>query len=119
VLFLLMTLGPAIALLPAAERARGWIADALAIFGRVPMFYYLLHIPLIHALSLVVWYLRDGQAGDERFATAPFVVLPADQHWSLSLLYLVFAIAVAILYVACRWFAGVKARRQDAWLRYI
>jgi uncharacterized membrane protein len=119
VLFLLMTLGPAIAVLPLAERARGWFSDALAIFGRVPMFYYLLHIPLIHALSLVVWYLRSGRAGDERFATAPFVSLPPDDRWGLALLYLVFAIAVAILYPACRWFAGVKARRQDAWLRYL
>jgi len=36
-------------------------------FGRVPLFYYLLHIPLIHAMALVVWYLRDGAFGAERF----------------------------------------------------
>ena len=45
----------------------------LATFGRVPMFYYVLHIPLIHALALVVWILRDGTAHMEWFATAPFV----------------------------------------------
>ena len=59
-LFLLMTLGPAIALLPVAERMRGWLAEVLVTFGRVPMFYYLLHIPLIHATALLVWFLRDG-----------------------------------------------------------
>ena len=48
-LFLLMMLGPAIALIPWAETARGWFVDALATFGRVPMFYYLPHIPIIHA----------------------------------------------------------------------
>src|SRR5207249_2410315 len=58
--FLLMTLGPMIALLPFVERGRGWLADALATFGRVPLFYYLLHIPLIHVTSLAVWYLREG-----------------------------------------------------------
>jgi uncharacterized membrane protein len=47
-LFLTMTLGPTIALLPLLERARGAVARWLTIFGRVPLFYYLLHIPLIH-----------------------------------------------------------------------
>ena len=117
--FLLMTLGPMIALLPSAERARGPIAGMFETFGRVPMFYYLLHIPLIHVTSLVAWYLRDGSVHAERFATAPFVNMPPEQQWGLGLLYLVFAIDVAILYVACRWFAAVKARRRDAWLRYL
>jgi len=119
VLFLLMTLGPAIAILPFAERARGRVAEALRTFGRVPMFYYLLHIPLIHALSLVVWIVRDGRAGQERFASAPFVQMPGGERWSLPLLYLVFAIALPILYAACRWFAEIKARRQWGWLRYV
>ena len=118
-LFLLMTLGPTIALLPVAERMRGWLADALATFGRVPMFYYLLHIPLIHATALLVWFLRDGAVGAERFATAPYVSIPPGERWGLPLLYLVFAIVVAMLYLACRWFAGVKARRRDGWLRYV
>jgi uncharacterized membrane protein len=118
-LFLLMTLGPAIALLPAAERARGWMADALATFGRVPLFYYLLHIPLIHLSALAVWFLRDGAAGGERFATAPFVSIPPGQRWGLALLYLVVALDVAVLYVACRWFARVKARERAGWLEYL
>ena len=119
VLFLLMTLGPTIALLPVAERARGWLAEVLGTFGRVPMFYYLLHIPLIHAIALVVWFLRDGAVGAERFATAPYVSIPPAERWGLPLLYLVFGVAVAVLYVCCRWFAGVKARREDRWLRYL
>jgi uncharacterized membrane protein len=118
-LFLLMTLGPTIALLPVAERARGWLAGMLGIFGRVPMFYYLLHIPLIHATALLVWLVRDGSANDSRFATAPYVSIPAAERWGLPLLYLVFTIVIVVLYVACRWFAGVKARRQGGWLRYV
>jgi hypothetical protein len=82
------------------------------------MFYYLLHIPLIHATALAVWMLRDGRAGDDRFTTAPFVSIPPDERWSLWLLYLVFAIVVALLYPACRWYAGVRARGSQPWLRY-
>jgi uncharacterized membrane protein len=120
-LFLLMTLGPAIALLPAAERARGRIADALVVFGRVPFFYYLLHIPLIHLTSLIVWFLRDGgfDLVDPRFATAPYVSVPPETRWSLGLLYVVVAVNVALLYLACRWYAGVKARSRSRWLQYL
>jgi uncharacterized membrane protein len=118
-LFLLMTLGPTIALLPFAERAHGWVADALATFGRVPLFYYLLHIPLIHVTALVVWYMRDGSIHAERFATAPFVSMPPGDRWSLPLLYLVWFVDVAMLYVACRRFADVKARARNGWLRYL
>jgi hypothetical protein len=112
------TLGPSIALLPLAERARRPIADALVTFGRVPLFYYVLHIPLIHAPALVVWYLRDGVVGAARFATAPYVSIPEPQQWGLPLLYLVFAVDVAILYGACRWFAVLKAERPRPWMRY-
>jgi uncharacterized membrane protein len=118
-LFLLMTLGPAIALLPAAERARGWLASVLETFGRVPMFYYLLHIPLIHATALMVWLLRDGTTHADWFTAAPFVSVPEGQRWGLGLLYLVWAIDLVVLYGACRWYAAVKSRRAGSWLRFI
>ena len=118
-LYLMMTLGPTIALIPLAARARGWLASAVTTFGRVPMFYYLLHIPLIHAVSLVAWYLRDGTAGAARFSSAPYVSIPPGARWSLGLLYLVFAVCVALLYVPCRWYAARKATRPAAWMRYI
>jgi uncharacterized membrane protein len=118
-LFLLMTLGPAIALVGVAEHARGWIAGVLTTFGRVPMFYYLLHIPLIHATALLVWVIRDGSAGAGRFATAPYVSIPPEDRWSLALLYLVFAVVVAALYPLCRWYAQVKSTSHAAWLKYI
>jgi uncharacterized membrane protein len=116
-LFLLMTLGPAIALLPLADRARGWLADLFITFGRVPMFYYLLHIPVIHLIALGVWWLRDGAMNNARFATAPYVSMPEPARWSLPLLYLVFVVSVAALYFPCRWYERVKPRGPE-WLRY-
>ncbi len=118
-LFLLMTLGPMIALMPFADRARGGFAQGLTTFGRVPMFYYLLHIPLIHAVSLLVWYLRDGAFHQDRFMTAPYVSMPPEQRWGLGLLYAVWAIVVAILYPLCRWYAQRKALQPRGWMRYI
>jgi uncharacterized membrane protein len=71
-LFLAMTLGPMIASIALAERARGMFADIMATFGRVPLFYYLLHIPLIHLSALVVNALRVGAAHQEWYQRAPF-----------------------------------------------
>ena len=118
-LFLLMTLGPGDRA-AAARRARARpVARALTTFGRVPLFFYLLHIPLIHALALIVWGIRDVGIDDGAFKSAPYVRIPDPQRWNLPLLYLVWAIAVAILYVACRWYASVKARSTSPWLRYL
>ena len=109
-LFLLMTLGPAILLMPFVEQARGSMARMMSLFGRVPMFYYLLHIPLIHAVALVVWKIRDGVTHEDWFATAPYVFVESGQQWPLWLLYLVFAACVALLYPACRWYERRKLR---------
>jgi uncharacterized membrane protein len=118
-LYLLMTLGPMIALLPLAEKARGTVANAINTIGRVPMFYYLAHIPVIHLSALIVNQLRTGSTHPEWYNPAPFAQVPEDMRWPLGLLYLVFAIDVAILYVACRWYARLKAERPGSWLRFI
>jgi uncharacterized membrane protein len=119
--FLLMTLGPTVALLPLADRARGMLGRGLAVVGRVPFFFYVVHIPLIHGLALGVSRVRQGSVDPWLFANHPMGNPPPPDGytWSLGLLYLVWAVAVAILYVMCRWFAGVKTRRTEWWLRYL
>jgi uncharacterized membrane protein len=120
-LFLLMTLGPTIALIPLLERARGAVARFVTEVGRVPFFYYMLHIPLIHALAVLVSRIRLGTVSPWLFTNHPMGNPPPPDGyvWSLPLLYLVWAVAIALLYVACRWFADLKARRKDWWLKYL
>jgi uncharacterized membrane protein len=119
--FLLMTLGPVIALVPLLENARGWLARQISMFGRVPFFFYVLHIPLIHAVALVVSKVRLGFVSPWLFANHPMGnPEPPDGYvWSLPLLYLVWGIAIVLLYFACRWFAKYKATRSDPWLKYV
>lgn len=119
--FLLMTLGPMIAVIPFLENARGRVADGLAMFGRVPFFFYLLHIPLIHALALVVSKIRLGEVSPWLFANHPMgnPEAPEGYRWSLVLLYALWVLAIVVLYFACRWFAQLKARRADRWLSYL
>ncbi|MEP6732768.1 MAG: heparan-alpha-glucosaminide N-acetyltransferase domain-containing protein [bacterium] len=120
-LYLMMTLGPAIALLPFAERAHGRLASWLATFGRVPMFFYLIHIPLIHSLAILVSLIRTGSVTPWLFGNHPWAPppQPPGYMWSFGLLYLVFVIAIVLLYFPCRWYADVKARHKDSWLRFV
>lgn len=119
--FLLMTLGPTLALIPLLETARGTLARWLTVFGRVPFFFYVLHIPLIHLLAVVVSQVRLGSISPWLFANHPMGNPPPPEGytWSLGLLYTIWLLAVALLYFPCRWFADLKARRKDPWLSYL
>jgi uncharacterized membrane protein len=111
-LFLLMTLGPLIALLPLLEGVRGGIGRVLEVFGRVPLFYYVLHVPLIHLAAILVSVIRTGAVTPWLFGNHPMEPpnLPDGYQWSLPLLYLVTGLCVAILYAPCRWWAGRRSR---------
>jgi uncharacterized membrane protein len=120
-LFLLMTLGPALLFLWAVDaKTPRWLRPALTI-GKVPMFYYLLHIPLIHLIAIAVCYARYGQVHwmfeSPTIGQFPFTP-PPGWGFSLPIIYLVWACVVLMLYPLCRWFAGLKQRRNDAWLSY-
>ena len=115
-LYVLMTLGPAIAALPALERLRGPAARVLAIYGRVPLFYYVLHIYVIHALAIGAAYLAHRDVGT--LFTVAFA-FPKDYGFGLPVVYAVWLVIVSSLYLPCRWFAGVKQRRHDPWLSFL
>ena len=120
--FLLMTLGPSIALIPLLERLRGAVASVLSTFGRTPFFYYVLHIPMIHLIAIVLSYVRYGYAVPWLFLNHPLMVSePPPQGWgySLGVVYLITAFVAFVLYWPCRWFAALKQRRTEAWLSYI
>jgi uncharacterized membrane protein len=120
-LYLLMTLGPALLFLWAVDAGTPrWLQPALTI-GKVPMFYYLLHIPLIHLIAIVVcyaryrhiyWMFESPTMGE--FPVTP----PPGWGYSLPIIYLVWAVVVLTLYPLCRWFAGLKQRSSDAWMSY-
>jgi uncharacterized membrane protein len=120
-LYLLMTLGPAMLFLWAVDKdTPRFLRPALTI-GKVPMFYYLLHIPLIHLIAIIVCYARYGQVHwmFESPTLGEFPVTPPPGWgYSLPIVYLIWIFVVATLYPLCRWFAELKQRRGDAWLSY-
>jgi uncharacterized membrane protein len=117
--FLLMTIGPSFLLLAGLDREsvpRG--LKALWIFGRVPMFFYILHLYLIHCLAILVAALR-GQSVGWLLHGAIFGDTPAGYGYNLPFVYLAWMTVVVLLYFPCRWFAEVKKRRQEWWLSYL
>lgn len=119
-LYLLMTLGPAILLMAFTEKITGVLGKAIVVIGRVPFFYYLLHILVIHLSALLAQLIMFGEVSASFYATAPYSGVPEEYRWSLGTLYIVFAIDVAILYFLCKWYASYKAGRpENSWLRYL
>lgn len=121
-LYLLMTLGPAMLVLWRVDgRTPRPLRPALVI-GKVPLFYYMLHFALIHLLAVAVCYLRYGSAHwmfeSPDIAHYPFTAPPA-WGYSLPTVYLLWAVVVVVMYPLCRWFAGLKQRRTEAWLSYL
>jgi uncharacterized membrane protein len=121
-LFLAMTLGPTILFLPLAERLRGRrIWNWLTTFGRVPMFYYLLHIPVIHIAAMIVSKVREGSINPWLYGNHPYAPpeVPPGYRWGLDLLYFVWAICVVLLYFPSAWYAKLRATKKHPWLSYI
>jgi uncharacterized membrane protein len=107
-LYLMMTLGPALMLLGAFEHARGAWARVLAIFGQVPFFFYVVHIYLIHALAVAAGLATTGTlAGNPGIGVG------------LAGIYLIWLLVLAMLFPVCRWFAGLKARGSGWWWSYL
>ncbi len=121
-LFLLMTLGPMMLALAWLESRRfaGGVGRALVMFGRVPLFFYLLQWPLAHSVAIAVSLLAGKDVG--YYFTSPpafFTEAPPDAGFELWTVYACWALVVAILYFLCRWYADVKRRHSRSLLRYL
>ena len=121
--FLLMTLGPALLCLAWFDGLEWRPANPLIVFGRVPLFYFVIHFFAAHGLMVAMSAIRYGHAS---FLFGPFPnmggdrkVFPPDFGFDLWVVYVMWALIVIGLYPLCRWFAGVKARRRDWWLSYL
>ncbi len=121
-LFLLMTLGPALLFLRAVDGGTPRFLRPALVYGKVPMFYYVLHFALVHALAVLACYARYGTAHwmfeSPNLGQYPFTA-PPNWGWPLPVVYAIWMLVVVALYPACRWFAAVKQRRREAWLSYL
>jgi uncharacterized membrane protein len=121
-LFLLMTLGPALLILWIADVRTPSLLRPAVLIGKVPLFYFVLHLSLIHLLAAIACYARYGTAHwmfeSPRLDQYP-ITPPPGWGYSLPIVYVVWPIVVLVLFPLCRSYARVKERRGAWWLSYL
>ncbi len=120
-LYLLITLGPSIMLLAFAEKWKGWVFNKLVIIGRVPMFFYIVHIYVIHLLALFAAVLTGFKASD-MYVDLWVTMQPGLQGYgfNLGIVYGIWVLLIVALYPLCAWFDNYKSNhREKWWLRYL
>jgi uncharacterized membrane protein len=115
-LYVLVTLGPSMIFLAVAEKYTGKLAQSIVALGRVPMFYYVVHIYVIHILALVAALATGFNVSDMVFSTwitdSPNL---KGYGFSLGAVYLIWLGIVLALYPLCKWYDSYKIRHRDQW----
>lgn len=116
-LFMCLTIGVAFIALAFLENIKNGLFRQLAVFGRVAFFYYILHIYVIHFLSLVAFFLR-GHEFSEATNTAthhPFYFVVPGEGYNLALVYLIWVLVIISLYPLCKWYNAYKTLHKEKW----
>jgi uncharacterized membrane protein len=121
-LFILMTIGPALLFLAFTESVRSGITNIISVFGRVPFFFYIIHLYLIHFFALLVAGIMPGYHWTDLILERPLWF--ADElkgfGFSLPVVYIIWAGVVVVLYPVCKWYDRYKQQhREKWWLSYI
>ena len=116
--FILLTLGPAILFLALAEKSLQRFGKAIIHIGRVPMFFYLAHIYLIHVLALFAAKF-SGYNWNDMVSQKPLTPVINGYGFSLVIVYVVWVIVVLLLYPICKWYDGYKSSHKKWWLSYL
>ena len=119
--YLLMTLGPSLILLGLLEGVKGesGASRVLVVYGRVPLFYYVLHLYLINGIARLA-SIAFHQPAWHATVIADFAQRPVGYGHGLVFVYLMWMLVVGILYLPCRWFMELRSRHRDwVWLSYL
>jgi uncharacterized membrane protein len=117
-LYLLITLGSAFLFLSFTEKLKGSVVNVVSVYGRVPMFYYLIHIYIIHLVALIASSLTQGQDWHNWLFTKPIWFSTKNLRgygFSLPVAYLIWAAIVVGLYPLCKWYDAYKQANKDKW----
>jgi uncharacterized membrane protein len=114
--FLLMTMGPALILLATIEPIQGRLAKPVITFGRVPFFFYIVHLYVIHGLALL-FLMYQGREGSEYVLSSAGISSGALSNFGLSLgaVYVIWLLVVILLYPICRWYQKYREQNPSKW----
>jgi uncharacterized membrane protein len=118
-LFMCMTIGPAILFLAWFGYLRNAFTRIATIYGHVPFLYYVLHFYLLHFLCLILFLMRGHTFSEGLKTTSPFAFVNAGEGYSLFVVYLIWICVVLALYPVCKWFSDYKRKHKKWWLSYL
>ena len=116
-LFMCATIGPALIFMALVKNTSGRVAKIISVYGRVPLFYYILHFYLLHIIAAIVFLSRghnvaEGITGVPNF---PFKFIVPGEGVSLAIVYVIWILVVAALYPLCKWYDNYKTNHKEKW----
>ncbi len=119
--YLLITIGPGCLFLAFSEKWNSWLAEKIKVIGRVPMFYYLVHLYLIHLAAMIATNFCGHTSSDMILNTwVSFEPKLKGYGFSLATVYLVWVLLIIVLYFLCKWYDRYKsAHKEKWWLSYL
>jgi uncharacterized membrane protein len=118
-MYVSITLGPALIFLAVAEGMKNRITAFFTIFGRVPLFYYVLHFFLIHLLTVIAFFLSGNGLSEFIDPASPLLFRPKLFGFDLWVVYLVWALVISIMYPLCKKYDNYKSTHRKWWLSYV
>lgn len=121
-LYLCMTIGPALLGLAYLENIKNKLTDGFKIFGRVALFYYILHIYLIHVLCMIVFFAKGHPMAEAVNPEAhfPFYFVISGEGFSLAGVYFIWMLVIALLFPICKKYDAYKTQHKTKkWLSYL
>ena len=116
-LFMCATIGPALIFLAIVKNTKGRLSKIISVYGRVPLFYYVLHFYLLHIISALL-YLSRGHSVAEGMKGAPglpFKFIMPGEGYNLWIVYAVWLAVVIALYPLCKWYDRYKMNHKEKW----
>lgn len=120
-LFTLMILGPVLIFLAFSERAAGWVVEKITVFGRVPLFYFLVHFYVLHIAALATHLIVSGRSLSEidfHLSASLGGIVPG-AGYPLIWTYVAWIALIIVLYPVCRWYNSFKSKHSHWWLSYL
>ena len=116
-LFLLMTMGPSLIILSIIEHSKNRLTDKIIIFGRVPLFFYVIHLYIIHILAIGAMILTGQSCADFILTKNVFFSESiADFGFSLLYVYLIWIFVIILMFPLCKWYDRYKTNNREKWL---
>lgn len=119
-LFIFLMLGIVLVLSSFLEGRKNWFVSVLIVYGKVPLFYYIIHWYIVHLTMFAIVFAKGFKFSDLVFGPFKFGRPEVGGGVTLPFVYLIWLVIVVLMYPLCKWYGNYKALNKDkTWLKYL